>query len=326
MTIEGNWLTGAMTGDYPDVSHVVVELPASHAGKGTVQYTNGYGIAEASSRKDDAVALVEFLTSTDQQLAFSQAFGVATRTNMRYVLLVVPTQTSLSLFLALLVNQTIMARGVFRTALYFPSATRSVAVTVLWLFLFSVSGAVNKVLSLFGIDGSGNLAGQFLGVTVWEWLCGPSFAMTAFIVMAVVATSGTFMLILLSALQPLSSSVDEAAALDGAGTWRVLFSIVLPMSVPALVTITILSFQGSWNELSHFIVASRSPELVTLTRGVSQLSASSLGQGNRHPLKLGAALIMTIPVAVLFFVFQRRIMDTSSGAAAGTCRPTPRCP
>ena len=110
------------------------------------------------------------------------------------------------------------------------------------------------------------------------------------------------------------TSVEEQARVDGAGTWRIFFSIVLPMSVPALVTITILSFQGSWNELSHFIVASRSPELVTLTKGVAQLSAGSLGQGNQYPLKLGAALIMTIPVAVLFFVFQRRIMDTSSGA------------
>lgn len=109
-------------------------------------------------------------------------------------------------------------------------------------------------------------------------------------------------------------SIEEQARVDGAGTWRIFFSIVLPMSVPALVTITILSFQGSWNELSHFIVASRSPQLITLTKGVAQLSAGSLGQGNQYPLKLGAALIMTIPVAVLFFTFQRRIMDTTSGS------------
>lgn len=114
--------------------------------------------------------------------------------------------------------------------------------------------------------------------------------------------------------ESIPTSVEEQARVDGAGTWRIFFSIVLPMSVPSLVTITILSFQGSWNELSHFIVASRSSGLVTLTKGVAQLSAGSLGQGNQYPLKLGAALIMTVPVAVLFFIFQRRIMDTSSGA------------
>ncbi|HEY0186060.1 MAG TPA: carbohydrate ABC transporter permease [Cellulomonas sp.] len=109
-------------------------------------------------------------------------------------------------------------------------------------------------------------------------------------------------------------SVEEAARMDGAGTFRVFWSIVLPMARPALVTIVILSFQGSWNELSHFIVASQDPDLVTLTKGVAQLASGQLSQGTQYPLKLAAAAIMTIPVAVLFFVFQRRIMNQSGGA------------
>lgn len=109
-------------------------------------------------------------------------------------------------------------------------------------------------------------------------------------------------------------SVEEAARIDGAGAFRVFWSVVLPMARPALVTIVILSFQGSWNELSHFIVASQDPELVTLTKGVAQLASGQLSQGTQYPLKLAAAAIMTIPVAVLFFVFQRRIMNQSTGA------------
>lgn len=60
-----------------------------------------------------------------------------------------------------------------------------------------------------------------------------------------------------------------------------------------------------------------------MTKGVAQLGAGSLGQGNQDPLKLGAALIMTIPVAALFLVFQRRIMDASPGAVKerGAIRP-----
>ncbi|MBE6481391.1 MAG: extracellular solute-binding protein [Actinomyces ruminicola] len=76
MAIEGNWLTGSLSADYPDVEYVVVELPAGPAGRGTMQFTNGYGIAAASKHQDDAVRLVEFLTSTEQQLAFARAFGV----------------------------------------------------------------------------------------------------------------------------------------------------------------------------------------------------------------------------------------------------------
>lgn len=109
-------------------------------------------------------------------------------------------------------------------------------------------------------------------------------------------------------------AVEEAARIDGAGTFRTFWSVVLPMARPAVITIVILSFQGSWNELAHFIVSAESPELVTLTKGVAQLAAGQLGQGSQFPLKLAAAVIMTIPVAVLFFVFQKRIMSATTGA------------
>ncbi|MBN9157532.1 carbohydrate ABC transporter permease [Microbacterium sp.] len=109
-------------------------------------------------------------------------------------------------------------------------------------------------------------------------------------------------------------SVEEQARIDGAGTFRVFWSVVLPMARPALITIVILSFQGSWNELAHFIVSTQSPELTTLTKGVAQLANGQLSQGRQYPLKLAAAIIMTIPVAVMFFLFQKRIMNSSDGA------------
>lgn len=109
-------------------------------------------------------------------------------------------------------------------------------------------------------------------------------------------------------------SVEEQARMDGAGTFRIFWSVVLPMARPAVVTIVILSFQGSWNELSHFIVASSDRDLYTLTKGVAQLASGGLGQGTQYPLKLAAAAVMTIPVAVLFLAFQRRIVNTQAGA------------
>jgi multiple sugar transport system substrate-binding protein len=76
MAIEGNWLAGSMSADYPDVDYTVVELPSGPAGKGTLQFTNCWGIAADSPAQAQAMDLVEYLTSTDRQLAFSQAFGV----------------------------------------------------------------------------------------------------------------------------------------------------------------------------------------------------------------------------------------------------------
>lgn len=103
-------------------------------------------------------------------------------------------------------------------------------------------------------------------------------------------------------------SVEEAARIDGAGPLRTFWSVVLPMARPALITLTILSFQGSWNELPHFIVSRQSAELNTLTTGVSTLVGGQLSAGNQFPLKLAAALLMTIPVAVVYIVFQRRFV------------------
>lgn len=114
--------------------------------------------------------------------------------------------------------------------------------------------------------------------------------------------------------ESIPASVEEQARIDGAGTFRIFWSVVLPMARPALITIVILSFQGSWNELSHFIVSTQSPELTTLTKGVASLASGQLSQGTQYPLKLAAAAIMTVPVAVMFFIFQRRIMNTTEGA------------
>ena len=112
-------------------------------------------------------------------------------------------------------------------------------------------------------------------------------------------------------------SVEEQARIDGAGAFRIFWSVVLPMARPALITIIILSFQGSWNELNHFIVSTQSPALTTLTKGVASLASGQLSQGNQFPLKLAAAAIMTIPVAVMFFIFQKRIMNVTEGAEKG---------
>lgn len=76
MTIEGNWIIGALRNDFPDVSYLVAELPAGPAQQGTLQFTNCWGIAADSPNQERALELVEFLTATDQQLEFAEAFGV----------------------------------------------------------------------------------------------------------------------------------------------------------------------------------------------------------------------------------------------------------
>ena len=134
----------------------------------------------------------------------------------------------------------------------------------------------------------------------------------ALIVPLLVDAAGVF--IMKQFFESVPPSVEEAARIDGAGTFRIFWSVVLPMAKPAVITLTILSFQGSWNELAHFIIATDDPALFTLTRGVGQLTSGGLGSGNQFPISMAAALLMTIPTAIVFVIFQRYF---TQGANAG---------
>lgn len=76
MTIEGNWIKGAMKADYPNVKFTAHELPAGPKGKGTLSFTNCWGIAAKSKNKAAAISFVEAMTKADQQMTFAKAFGV----------------------------------------------------------------------------------------------------------------------------------------------------------------------------------------------------------------------------------------------------------
>jgi multiple sugar transport system permease protein len=134
----------------------------------------------------------------------------------------------------------------------------------------------------------------------------------ALIVPLMIDAAGIF--IMKQFFEQIPVSVEEAARIDGAGTFRIFWSVVLPMAKPALITLTILSFQGSWNELGHFIIATNDPGLYTLTRGVAGFTTGALGSGNQYPIAMAAALLMTIPTAMVFILFQRYF---TQGANAG---------
>jgi multiple sugar transport system substrate-binding protein len=76
MVIEGPWINGALANDFPDVNYVAAELPAGPGGSSTFTFSNCWGIPVGSPALDETVSLVEYLTTDEQQLAFSEAFGV----------------------------------------------------------------------------------------------------------------------------------------------------------------------------------------------------------------------------------------------------------
>ena len=221
-------------------------------------------------------------------------FMTSIRNNLYYVLMVVPLQTVLSLFLALVVNGRLLrGKSFFRMAFYFPSVTSSVAISVVFLFMFSNSGAINALLRAFGIHGPawfsdprgliqvilgglgivnpdappGALTGShFLGLSTWDWISGPSVAMCAIIALVVWTTSGTLMLLFLAALQNLPVELEEAAMIDGASRWQRLRYVTLPQLKPALFLVITLGLIGSWQVFDQIYVMSQgNPANTTLT-------------------------------------------------------------
>jgi multiple sugar transport system permease protein len=254
--------------------------------------------------------------------------GTALRNNLYYVLLVVPLQTAAALGLAILVNRRVMrARGLFRTTFYFPSVTSSVAIVVLWLFLFSATGPVNKVLSwvsingpnwfedprgifhlllgLFGVTAQDNpLAGaHFLGITGWDWVSGPSVAMSAFILMAVFTTSGTFMLLFIAGLQQINAEVEEAAMTDGANGWQRFRFVTLPMLKPVVFTVVTLGLIGTWQVFDQIYTGTQGgPAKTTLTPAYLSFNAAF----NNHDWPRGAAIAFILfAIIVVLTVLQR---------------------
>ena len=99
--------------------------------------------------------------------------------------------------------------------------------------------------------------------------------------------------------------VEEAAALDGASLWQTYRKVMLPLVTPGILALTILSVQGVWNEFLHSLLAAPSnPDIRTLPVGLALLRGA-FGESNPWNTLMAASLITTIPMAIIFFTFQR---------------------
>jgi multiple sugar transport system permease protein len=221
-------------------------------------------------------------------------FMTSIRNNIYYVGMVVPVQTVLALTLALVVNSRLLkGKSFFRTAFFFPSVTSSVAISVVFIFIFANSGAFNALLGFFGIHGpqwfsdsrglihlllsglglvdpanppSSLTSGGPFGLTWWDWLSGPSVAMSVIMILVVWTTSGTFMLMFLAALQDVPVQLEEAATLDGATRWQRFRYVTLPSLRPTTYTVVTLGLIGTWQVFDQIYVMSQgNPAKTTLT-------------------------------------------------------------
>jgi multiple sugar transport system permease protein len=109
--------------------------------------------------------------------------------------------------------------------------------------------------------------------------------------------------------ESIPEEIEEAAMVDGANRWTMFFRIVLPMATPALTALTIFSFQGTWNNfMDMLIIVGGSPDHWNLPLGLAQLRGQ-FGETLEWNTFLAGAVFTTLPMAIVFFAFQRYFIE-----------------
>lgn len=268
-------------------------------------------------------------------------FALALRNTTYYALGVVPLQTFLALLLASIVNQRwLRGKSFFRTAFYFPSVTSTVAISLIFLWVYQKGGLLNQVIeaiwhgydpinwindpnglfhNLFSVFGwTLRDAPQFLtgtetfSLTLWQWLSGPSIAMVSIMLLNVWTTSGTMMLIFLAALQDIPNQVYEAAAVDGATGWQSFRNITVPLLRPTIFFVVTLGLIGTYQVFDQvYVMTAGGPAKTTMS--LAYLVYRSGFNDSAMGLASATSVLLFLIIFVITLLQRRVIGETAVG-------------
>ena len=152
-----------------------------------------------------------------------------------FLLINIPLQIIIALFLAEILNQKIKFRGFFRAAFFLPVVVSGVVVTILWQQLYGFdTGLLNRILVSLGLGRIG-------------WLIDPKLAMPSIAIMATWKNVGLYIVLFLVGFQTVPKQYYEAADLEGASHWQKFFKITMPMINPTIFLVVILSTVGGFS-------------------------------------------------------------------------------
>lgn len=161
----------------------------------------------------------------------------------RYVLGTVPISIVLGFLFALLVNRKGRGIALFRLAFFHPMVLPMVSAATIWLFFFTPGyGLFNVALQTLGYHGPEN------------WTGNPALALPAIMIVAIWKNAGYYMIFYLAGMQNLPTDVYEAAALDGANGWQILWQITFPLLRRTTVFVTTIAFIDAFRTVDHIFV------------------------------------------------------------------------
>ena len=238
------------------------------------------------------VGLRQFL-----RLFADPAFMQALANNLLFAVVVVPLQTLLALAMALLLNQPLRGRPLFRTVFFLPVVFPLSLVAVVWILIFAP-----------GPDGLLNSLLHWISLGHWQardFLRDPVLALPAIMLTSIWQGAGFQMVILLAGLQNIPAELYEAARIDGAGSWQRFWHVTLPQLRNTLIFVmlvtTILAFR-LFEQVQ--IMTHGGPRHATTTVMYEAVQAAF----SRQQVARGAAITVVFFVVVLLVtLLQRRV-------------------
>lgn len=186
------------------------------------------------------VGLGNYIKAFTNDEYFYQYFG----NTFYFAIALVPVVLVISLFLAILINKKVgRLTKAYRVALFLPSITSTVAVSMVWLWIFNPDmGILNNFLTAIGFHNPP------------MWLSDPEWSKPALIIMRVWQMSGYYMLLFLAGLQTIPETLYEAAEVDGASSWQRFTRITVPMLSNTTFVVVILLIIESFNMFESIFV------------------------------------------------------------------------
>ncbi|MGW1087047.1 carbohydrate ABC transporter permease [Streptomyces sp. NPDC002596] len=216
-----------------------------------------------------------------------------------YTFFTVPFGMMLGLLVALALHTGLKARSIYRTAVFLPQVTATVAIALVWLWIYNpANGLLNTLLSFLGIDGP-------------AWLASTSWAMPSVILVGIWQGIGMKMLIYLAALQSLPKELYEAASVDGASKVRQFFSITVPLLKPATFFVLITSMISAFQSFDQIYILTDGGPANSTTMMTYEIYKSAFRE-----FRVGYACAQSLVLFVLlmgFTLVNRRIMGGTRG-------------
>ncbi|RME87220.1 MAG: sugar ABC transporter permease [Anaerolineae bacterium] len=217
----------------------------------------------------------------------------------KYVAIVVPVQTVLSLILAFAMDQKLRFRRLFRTIYYLPSITSSVVISLIFIWLFSPIGVVN----------------QLLGLSI-NWLNDVRTAFYTIMLLNIYTTTGTLMLIFLAGLQEIPRELYEAAAIDGANRLQTFWYVTIPLLRPVIYFVVTVGVIGTFQVFDQIFVMTAGGPLDSTTTVAYVIYKWAFRDTS---IKMGQAAVASIILTVIILIvtlLQRRVIEGSGSVAS----------